>query len=237
VNIRFPGAGVPPVTWRQRPSVAEQCVRLLRGHRLGRLLDAGGGEGQLAAHVTDRAHADQVAGLEATVLDRDPAALAQVPRHLHTVCGRIEDIDCAGPAYRTILVRQVLHYLDAPDAALRLMSERLDAGGLIYIGQMVALDPGSAEWLGTRANWRSCARQRVWTSEALLDTVAAAGLSPRRMVLVPYWQELASSRARRQALVHWLHAVLRLAPHRSIPTTDNRGRLGALAERRTEGSG
>ncbi|GIH10877.1 hypothetical protein Rhe02_89440 [Rhizocola hellebori] len=202
--------------------MAEHCVDLLQQHRIGRLLDAGGGDGYLPAYLHRRMASD-AAAIDATVLDHDHRVLAQVPAPMRTVCGRLEDLDASTGQFGTILLRQVLHYVVCPDTALRTLGRRLESGGVLYVGQMVAPDPASADWLGNWANWISTTRLRVWTPDSLFDIFSTSGLLTERAKLVPYWQRLASaagaSPPRSPVLgqdspgfgrIHWLHATLRI---------------------------
>ena len=195
-------------SWRDSVTIADECVTLLAGRRLGRLLDAGGGTGTLTGHVLRRCGSDS-----ATVLDADP----QVPRSMPGVLarrGRIEDLRAADGEFETILIRQVLHYVRSPVGVLRRLRGRLSDGGAVYIGQLVAPDPVSARWLGGAAGWVTPARQRVWTVGRLLAAMAHAGLAPDRCALTPHWQVLDPD-ARRDGLTQGMNRR-GLMPVRSV---------------------
>lgn len=172
--------------WPDSAEVAQACADLLSEHRLGRLLDAGGGAGLLTRYLLNRLPTAS----SALVLDAGAGVLADVPDPIMTRHGRLEDLTGADGEFDTILLRQVSHYLPAPEAALRLLAGRLRAGGVLYVGQIVAPDRDSAQWLGEAAHWISASRCRVWTADQLLVAFAQAGLELRRATLVPHWQPL-----------------------------------------------
>jgi ubiquinone/menaquinone biosynthesis C-methylase UbiE len=211
--------------WRQSFLVAEACARLLLDHPLGRLLDAGGGEGMVTTYLMRSRKVD-----EAVVLDQNRGLLDQVPPPCHTKVGRIEDLGRSDGEFDTILLRQVLHYVASPEKALRTLRGRLRPGGAIYVGQMVAPNVNAATWLGTAANWVSAKRHRVWTVDQLLTRFASGGLSVEQASVVPHWQVLDDqAREHRESMpgavkvalpvedapdgpycrIFWLHALLR----------------------------
>jgi hypothetical protein len=158
---------------------------MLRDQHLGRLLDAGGGEGFLSSYLMNRRPVD-----EAVVYDHDPCVLAGVPAPITTVCGRLEELDGSHGSFSTILLRQVLHYFATPQPVLRRIAQRLLPHGQLYVGQIIATDEPAAHWLGENAFWISPPRQRVWTIDDLLTTFSGAKLTMERAVVVPHWQRL-----------------------------------------------
>lgn len=173
----------PPQPWPGSAQVAEACAQLLLDHRLGRLLDAGGGAGILTGYLMNSRVVDA-----ATVLDRHESVLAEVPAPIKTKHGRVEDLGDSDGEYTTILLRQVLHYVESPEMALRRLRNRLRPDGALYVGQIVAPDRVSARWLGQIANWVSPTRHRVWTADQLLVAFSQAGLGVRRATVAPHWQ-------------------------------------------------
>ena len=184
IDTRPTDRGAPP-PWPHSVPVAEACAQLLLDHRLGRLLDAGGGAGILTGYLMRSRALDS-----ATVLDARESVLAEVPEPIMTRHGLVEDLDGADGEFSTILLRQVLHYVRSPETALRRLSHRLRPGGALYVGQIVAPGHDSAHWLGHSANWVSTTRHRVWTADQLLVAFAQAGLRVRRVTVMPHWQVL-----------------------------------------------
>lgn len=227
-----PGDGLPE-PWRESVEVAEHCARLLRGRRLGRLLDAGGGEGFLASYlmkrVTDLGSGLDATGFDAVVIDKDERLLSEVPQPIRTRRGAVEELDSVDGEFTTILLRQVLHYVRSPETALRVLSRRLRPDGALYIGQIVVADAGAADWLAHAAKWVSVARRRVWTIDHLLQTLVETGMCLEQVNLLSHWQELGTQKlilpgVRSLPLVnsegtwicrvHWLHALLTPSPAR-----------------------
>ena len=203
--------------WRESAEVAESCAQMLLEHRLGRLLDAGGGEGFVTAYLMRNRVVD-----EAVVFDRDETLLAEVPPPIQTKRGRLEHLDSSDGEFSTILIRQVLHYLDMPVATLRRVGGRLRPGGAIYVGQMVAPNPRAARWLGAAAGWVSPTRRRVWTVNQLLTTFATAGLVLEKAAVVPQRLPLAD-RVRTSCVPACaphdeIHSVLRVEDRRGTVT-------------------
>jgi len=210
-------------SWRDSAEPAEMCAQLLTGHPLGQILDAGGGEGFVTAYLMGSRAVET-----ATVVDQSDHLLAQVPPPIRTKRGRLEDLGPEDGEFSTILVRQVLHYVESPETVLGRLRDRLQPAGAIYVGQLVAPDPASARWLGGAASWVSDTRRRVWTMDQLLATFARAGLRLERAAVVPQWQVLNRSappqpehdEVRRLlrlterdgtvcCRIFWLHALLR----------------------------
>jgi SAM-dependent methyltransferase len=231
-----------PESWRESRGVAEQCAQLLRGRRLGRLLDAGGGEGFLTAYLLDRA-ADEIAGLDthgldAIVLDEDEQLLSEVPPPIRTRRGRMEELGSVDGEFTTILLRQVLHYVRSPRVALRALVRRLRPDGALYVGQIVVADLDAAVWLAKSANWVSVTRRRVWTIDGLLKALVATGMCLEQVNLRSHWQELGRPSLARPAgpanlplttsegtwmcQVHWLHALLTRSPASCHPPPRDR---------------
>ena len=222
-------------SWRESPAVAQECARLLEQHRLGRLLDAGGGNGVLTSYLL-RDRAQDVD--DATVLDASREALAGVPPDIRAQRGRIEDLTDADGPFGTVLMRQVLHYVRSPVATLRGVRGRVGAGGALYVGQLVAPDAAAARWLADKAQWVSDSRLRVWTIDRLLATLGRAGMYVSRGTLTPHWQSIDARIApslvrpgthvrgtmpvhRAGTAVHcrvlWLHALLTPTPDEPEP--------------------
>lgn len=180
-----PDPGLPLGTWRSSDKVADACAQLLTHHPLGRLLDAGGGEGFVTRYLMSYRAVET-----AVVVDQCDDILSQVPEPIQTKRGRLEDLGHDDGEFSTILVRQVLHYIQSPETVLGRLRRLLGPGGVIYVGQLVAPGPASARWLGDAAHWVSPTRHRVWTANQLVATFTQAGLRLEQAVMVPHWQAL-----------------------------------------------
>ena len=188
--------------WPESDEVAQKCIELLAGHQIGRLLDAGGGRGLLAARL-GRTYRNCCI----TVLDPDGSALAAVPQQYDTKRCRIEDLGLADGFYSTILLRQVLHYVAEPIGVLTTLLNRLAATGVMYVGQIVAPDAECGRWLGRHAEFVSAERRRIWTADELTGALVCAGLVARRVIVSPHWQPLERVRGRAPHADRPLHAM------------------------------
>ncbi|MEV6349781.1 methyltransferase domain-containing protein [Actinoplanes sp. NPDC051851] len=173
--------------WSSSPEVAAAAVQLLTDRDLGSLLDAGGGTGFLADYVVGRLGAART-----VVLDESLGMLSHVPPGLVRVAKAIEALDASDGMFDTILLRQVLHYVEDPADVLRVLSGRLAASGVMYVGQIVAPDPVAADWLQSVARAMSPNRRRVWTPVSLLSLISRSGLSLTRGSIVPHVDALSS---------------------------------------------
>jgi SAM-dependent methyltransferase len=168
--------------WSVSERVAVECARLFEDADLGRLLDAGGGTGSLSGFLGKVRDV-----LEVVVLDESPAMLAKVPAGCTKWQGRLEDLRAEHPDefFDTILLRQVLHYLDDPVSVIRKLNAHLRPGGTLYVGQLIAPSALSAEWLVNVARYLSPRRRRVYTCESLVHTMLLGGDAMLRASLTP----------------------------------------------------
>ena len=158
--------------WASDSYVASQALDLLRARKIGDLLDIGGGSGLLAARIIETMDYSS-----ATVLDPSPKMLTNVRPEIKTVCARFEDSLFEKNSFDTILLRQVLHYVEDPTDVIQRATELLRENGKIYIGQIVAPDPSSAAWLKSVGLKLSPNRRRVWTIEELITFMLSLGLT------------------------------------------------------------
>ena len=157
--------------WSNDEYIASHALDLLKGHHIGNLLDAGGGTGALSRFITESFDSSS-----ALVVDPSSEMLKRVPSHIRTLQSSIEDFDPTNQQFDTILLRQVLHYSDAPQDVLEKLKKILNKGGRIYIGQIVAPDYNSSQLLNGIAQKLSPNRRRVWTVEGLLTATFSVGL-------------------------------------------------------------
>lgn len=191
--------------WSVCEAVAEECLKLLEGHEVGRVLDAAGGTGRLSAFLMEHREASEV-----VVLDESSKMLAKAPTSSTKWLGRLEDINIQHPdeTFDTILLRQALHYVNDPVAVVRLLASHLREDGIIYVGQLIAPSSAAANWLSGIATKISPKRRRVYTLESLIDGMIDAGQSFLRAALIPQSDSL-SDWVRRATSPIAPHVVLR----------------------------
>lgn len=100
----------------------------------GRLLDVGGGAGQLAALLAEALDA------HVTVLDPTANMLAHVPARdrVQAVAGTAEDLPFPDSAYDAIVVTDAFHHFRDQDAAAREFARVVRSGGAVLV---LDLDP------------------------------------------------------------------------------------------------
>jgi SAM-dependent methyltransferase len=166
--------------WVRDSSVAAHAVSLLRGRPLGDVLDAGGGTGALAQALTEA-----LDWRSALVVDASDAMLHFVPAHFDARVSRLEDLRDVG-TFDTVLLRQVLHYLEDPAEVLYGLRRALRLGGRFYVGQIVAPDQLCAQWLADISQHVSPNRRRIWTVNTLVSLLADTGFRLESAAIHPF---------------------------------------------------
>lgn len=176
---------------------------LAENKNLGNILDAGGGTGVLANAV---AHALPHRGI--TVIDISPSMLAKLPSHFNKAECAIESVERLNSCFDTILCRQVLHYVDDPSCVIDALTKVLERDGILYIGQIVAPDSESAEWLQNIAGRISPSRKRVWQVSELLSLVLGKSLKLNNASIHTFtdtlnkWMQRSTVQMDRQRVLH-----------------------------------
>lgn len=130
----------------------ESAIQSLLARPLGRLLDAGTGTGRMLELLAGAAA--QAKGLDRSAemlriarMKLDAAGLSGVELHLGDLCAA----PFADASFDTLVLHQVLHYLDRPEDALREAARLLAPGGQLLL---VDYGPHQAEALAERLRHR-----------------------------------------------------------------------------------
>lgn len=182
--------------WVLDPDIADGAISLLREAPLGDVLDAGGGTGALAAAIADALEHRSV-----LVMDASEAMLRQVPNTFATRHSRIEDLKEIDE-FDTILLRQVLHYTQRPEQLMSTLRAALRSAGRLYVGQVVAPNAASAEWVANIGSRISPNRRRVWTVDSLVSWLLENKWDMLDARLQPFPDDVRTLVSRRVIQVH-----------------------------------
>jgi SAM-dependent methyltransferase len=167
-------------SWVEDPEVLAPALELLGERPLGAVLDAGGGTGSLISGLTAK-----LPWSRGLVFDASESMLLKVPERFETQVGDLE-ADELRASYDTILLRQVLHYLENPEAVLERLRHHARPGARLYVGQIVAPDREAAEWLSNLTRMVSPNRRKIWTADELRLLFGNCGYSLEGMKLSPF---------------------------------------------------
>ena len=118
---------------------------LSRRKNLGNLLDAGAGTGFLSHLLTSEFPFNSI-----YLVDSSPDMLKKAREKMlnanvfnvsiESFCEETNEI------FDTILLRQILHYVENVDVVIKLLNSILSDDGVIYVGQILVDDYACAEW-------------------------------------------------------------------------------------------
>lgn len=119
-----------------------------QSQNIGHLLDVGGGTGYLSwylyQHLRNKFKAISLVDISRNMLDeaekKDNYPVQTFNSSLETFCQMTTD------KFDTILLRQVLHYVDDVDKVINLLKKVLNNNGILYVGQILVSDKESKDW-------------------------------------------------------------------------------------------
>lgn len=147
--------------WVNEQSVADGALSLLGGHELGDVADIGGGTGALAYSLALKRRVSSL-----TVVDPSTKMLSRVPRGIAIRRADLKELSLEGSNFDTVLMRQVLHYMEDPANELRRLTWILRPRGRLYLGQIVAPGDAAADWMLSVSQALSTARRHLWSEQA-----------------------------------------------------------------------
>lgn len=167
--------------WAVDATVAAAAASVISRARAHRMLDAGGGTGALSYWLRSQMRVDST-----TVVDCSAAMLKQVDPNVETLCCLLEDLPESLGTFDVVLLRQVLHYLEDPPSTLRLLGSLLEAGGVLYLGQIVSPTPAAADWFRSTFSWMGTSRRHAWCVGSLSAGVEQCGYRIERLLVSPF---------------------------------------------------
>lgn len=137
-------------------------------NNLGNILDVGGGTGFLSQYLSDKIPYTSI-----TIVDSSTNMLKKAKEripHATTVNSSIESYCNSNfQKFETIIVRQILHYVDDVNVIISLLKEKISNDGIIYIGQFVVPDKESDKWHENFIKKISKNRKRSFIYNSFLD--------------------------------------------------------------------
>lgn len=159
--------------------VEAAMVAMLRGHKLGKLLDVGTGTGRMATLFAGKA--DNVLAIDrsAEMLRLARGKLPQnIADRVHFLAGDFNALPIEDQTADTAILHQVLHYAQAPEKAIAEIARTLRDGGKLLI---VDFAPHEREELRTRD-----AHSRLgFSDEQIAGWFAAAGVTLDKVETLP----------------------------------------------------
>lgn len=178
--------------WVHDTQILDHAFRLLSRRRIGDLLDAGGGTGALSYAIHQ-----ELGCASAVVVDASQDMLRQVPAPLQTKHAYLDDFLLGSDTeFDTILLRQVLHYLDDAPATVAGLASRLRPGGRLYISQSFVRTPAAAAWLAGILSTLSPAKRRFFHLAELRALLPSHDLALERHALHDFHDSVAALTAR-----------------------------------------
>lgn len=107
------------------------------------IIDAGGGTGVLSAQLQSSHPGTFFINLDIS----ENMLRRSVERGVPSILGDVTAIPFADRVADAIVLRQVIHYLDAPLVALNECRRVLRPGGLLLVGQFVPFDKSDQQWM------------------------------------------------------------------------------------------
>ena len=163
---------------------------------LGHVLDAGGGTGFLSSYILKDSKYESL-----TIVDGSKEMLSIASsRHPYAniICDSIEHFGINSTIqYNTIFCRQVLHYVDDVDTAIKSIKLLLDPAGLLYIGQFVFPNTESQLWHRNITSRISQNRKRTFEKNSFIQLFLDLGFEIIRTDFTSYEENLYSFYKRR----------------------------------------
>ncbi len=177
------------------------CVpeNFFRNRYIGDLLDAGGGTGYLSWYLYQSLK-ECIKSVSLIDISRNMLDEAELKRNypVKTYNLSIETF-CRATTHRfqTILMRQVLHYVEDVDTVIKLLRDILSNDGIIYVGQLVVEDQECKGWHDELMRDISMNRKRTFVYHDFIDCFTRNGFKVAEVTLTDYEENFADLFERR----------------------------------------
>lgn len=142
---------------------------------LGDLLDAGGGTGYLSYFLSTKFNCESI-----SLVDSSSSMLEKAREknfQVKTFNSSIEEFcEKTNMRFKTVLIRQVLHYVDDVDKVILALKSVLNENGVIYAGQILMENEDCGEWHDTLIKEISANRRRTFLIENFNEIFIRNGL-------------------------------------------------------------
>ena len=143
---------------------------------IGDVVDLGGGTGYLSSYLYQ--HLKNKTG-EIVLVDISKNMLDEAIKKSYPLTVRNTSIetfcDYTTKKYDTILIRQVLHYVDNVEKVVYDLHNILNDNGIVYIGQIIVEDDECKEWHDELMLHISKNRKRTFTNKSFIDLFTKNG--------------------------------------------------------------
>lgn len=159
-------------------------------HEVGNLLDLGSGTGYLSWFIKERLAVDSITLVDSSfnmLKEAQKKRWSSVITHntsVETFC------NLTTKRFDTILVRQLLHYVNDVDCVLCQIRKVLKDDGMVYIGQVVLKDRDSQAWHDELMKEISENRRRSFVYSELLDLLSNHGFTIIDSKIVDYEDDI-----------------------------------------------
>lgn len=166
---------------------------------IGNLLDAGGGTGYLSwylyQNLMNRFKTITLVDISHNMLD-EAKRKKNYPVETHN--SSIETF-CQMTTHKfdTILIRQVLHYVDDVDTVIKLLKSKLSDNGYIYVGQILVEDNESKDWHDELMKGISKNRRRTFVYDEFISYFEKNGFEVVETKLTNFEESFANLYERR----------------------------------------
>jgi cytidyltransferase-like protein len=159
-------------------------------NNMGNLLDAGGGTGYLSYFLSKTIDCKSISLVDISKNMLDIAIERETKEKKYKIKIFNSSIECfcnmIDEKFDTILIRQVLHYVDSVDNVISLLKSVLNDNGVIYVGQILVDDEKCREWHNELTQSISKNRRRTFLYDEFLEIFCKNGFEIINSELTDY---------------------------------------------------
>lgn len=185
--------------WVKDQNINSVPANFLCQHNIGQVLDAGGGTGYLSWYLYQQ-FKGKIGSISLVDTSRNMLDEAE-KKHNNLINTHNVSIETfckvTTNKYDTVLLRQVLHYVDDVDEILKSLKSTMKNDGLMYIGQFVTHDEECKKWHDELMKSISKNRRRSFTQDELINYVKRNGFEIVQMEISGYDEKISDLYQRR----------------------------------------
>lgn len=185
--------------WVSDEEICNVPRNFFQGKSIGNLLDAGGGTGYLSwylyQNLKNKIEKISLVDISQNMLDeakkKQNFSVLTHNSSIETFC------KLTTQKFDTILVRQVLHYVEDVDEVVNLLKNVLEDNGIIYVGQILVENEETKKWHEELMKNISKNRKRTFVYENFIDLFVQSGFDILDIQLIDYEESFRELFARR----------------------------------------